>query len=64
MTPSADEDDADNDDDNNNSSANNIQDTPVKSYPYLRDKKIIDMYKVFHQLYQKFSLSIHVEIYS
>ena len=41
----------DDDDDNKNVNLKNDvkdDDAAVKSYPYLKDKKIIDMYKVFH----------------
>ena len=46
-----DEDDNDNDDNDSN-----IGNTIVKSYPYLKDKKIIDMYKVFHHNFIKNSV--------
>ena len=37
----------------------------VKSYPYLKDKKIIDMYKVFHHSFIKNSVyPLGIEIYS
>ena len=35
---------------------NDIEDTAIKSYPYLKDKKIIDMYKVFHHSFIKNSV--------
>lgn len=44
------------DNDENNASENNIQGACVKSYPYLKDKKIIDMYKVFHHNFIKNSV--------
>jgi DNA polymerase, archaea type len=54
ITPqeNADEDDDINDDDKEN--LGNI--TTVKSYPYLKDKKIIDTYKVFHHNFIKNSV--------
>ncbi|HEY7080147.1 MAG TPA: DNA polymerase domain-containing protein [Nitrososphaeraceae archaeon] len=42
--------------DENDGSENNIESTQVKSYPYLKDKKIIDMYKVFHHNFVKNSV--------
>ena len=41
------------DDDNNENPGNTIV---IKSYPYLKDKKIIDMYKVFHHNFIKNSV--------
>ena len=44
------------DDDDNESLGNDIEAMTVKSYPYLKDKKIIDMYKVFHHNFIKNSV--------
>jgi hypothetical protein len=49
------DDDTDNEDDSGNL-RNIIEDKAVKSYPYLKDKKIIDMYKVFHHGFIKNSV--------
>ena len=49
------DDDTDNEDDSGNL-GNIIEDKAVKSYPYLKDKKIIDMYKVFHHSFIKNSV--------
>jgi DNA polymerase elongation subunit (family B) len=49
------DDDTDNEDDSG-SLGNIIEDKAVKSYPYLKDKKIIDMYKVFHHNFIKNSV--------
>jgi hypothetical protein len=35
-------------DDEEDNDSETLENTTVKSYPYLKDKKIIDMYKVFH----------------
>ncbi|HET7284751.1 MAG TPA: DNA polymerase domain-containing protein [Nitrososphaeraceae archaeon] len=44
------------DDNDNESLGNNIEGTAIKSYPYLKDKKVIDMYKVFHHNFIKNSV--------
>jgi DNA polymerase elongation subunit (family B) len=49
------DDDTDNEDDNE-SLGSDIEDTAIKSYPYLKDKKVIDMYKVFHHNFIKNSI--------
>jgi DNA polymerase, archaea type len=49
------DDDTENEDDSGNL-GNIIEDKAVKSYPYLKDKKIIDMYKVFHHNFIKNSV--------
>jgi len=49
----------DDDTDNKHDSENvgdSIEGTEVKSYPYLKDKKVIDMYKVFHHSFIKNSV--------
>jgi DNA polymerase elongation subunit (family B) len=56
VIPSEEEDKATDTDDDNDSLENTIEDTSVKSYPYLKDKKIIDMYKVFHHGFIKNSV--------
>jgi hypothetical protein len=44
------------DDNNNNNDIDSAGNTIVKSYPYLKNKKIIDMYKVFHHNFIKNSV--------
>ena len=50
-----DEDDSDTED-SSEDIRNRIEDTAIKSYPYIKDKKIIDMYKVFHHGFIKNSV--------
>lgn len=45
---------ADNEEDDNDNES--LENTTTKSYPYLKDKKIIDMYKVFHHNFIKNSV--------
>jgi DNA polymerase elongation subunit (family B) len=48
--------DADNSDDGVDSPRYDIGDTRIISYPYLKDKKVIDMYKVYHHGFVKNSV--------
>jgi hypothetical protein len=48
--------DADNYTDGDETSSYDIGHTRVISYPYLKDKKVIDMYKVFHHAFVKNSV--------
>jgi DNA polymerase I len=43
-------------DDEEDNDSETLENTTVKSYPYLKDKKIIDMYKVFHHNFIKNSV--------
>ena len=49
------DDDTDNEDDIGKI-GDSIDCTAIKSYPYIKDKKIIDMYKVFHHNFIKNSV--------
>jgi DNA polymerase, archaea type len=46
----------DDEEEENDNNDENLENTIVKSYPYLKDKKIIDMYKVFHHNFIKNSV--------
>jgi hypothetical protein len=55
ITPKAQADDNKEEDGNDNDN-DSLGNTVVKSYAYLKDKKIIDMYKVFHHNFIKNSV--------
>ena len=48
--------DTEEEENDNNDDNESLENTTVKSYPYLKNKKMIDMYKVFHHNFIKNSV--------